>query len=114
MRLLRKLLAALVFVGLLVVGWRLAHDNAQTVQVRYVVGSSPELALWKALLAASGVGALLCAGPLGFAWARARLEPRRYRKLLRRRDRGLQDLRGNDAEPAESGPEGVGQGVNRA
>jgi len=71
-----------VFVAALIGGWRFAHGNGQAVRIDYVVGTSADVALWKALLVATGAGLAAAAIVLGWALLRARLESRRYRKAL--------------------------------
>jgi len=82
MRLARRLLALVVFVGLLFVGWRFAGSNAQLVPVHYPGGQFAERALWAILLVAFGSGVVLATLVAVVRGARIRLVSRRYRKLV--------------------------------
>jgi uncharacterized integral membrane protein len=81
MRLARRLLAVVVFVGLLVAGWQFADSNAQLVPVHYPGGAFEERALWVVLLVAFGCGVSLAALIAVVRGAQLRLISRRYRKL---------------------------------
>ncbi len=82
MRLARRLLAIVVFVGLLFGGWQFAGSNAQLVPVRYPGGQFAERALWAILLVAFGSGVVLATLVAVVRGARIRLVSRRYRKLV--------------------------------
>ncbi len=82
MRLARRLLAVVVFLGLLVAGWQFADSNAQPVPVHYPGGVFEERALWVVLLVAFGSGVVLTASVAAVRGARVRLVSRRYRKLI--------------------------------
>ncbi len=82
MRLTRRLLAIVVFAGLLVAGWQFAASNAQPVPVHYPGGEFAGRALWVVLLVAFGSGAVLAALVAVVRGARIRLVSRRYRKLV--------------------------------
>ena len=82
MTLARRLITVVVFVGLLVVGWKFAGSNAlPLVAVHYPGGKFSERALWVVLLVAFGSGVVLAAGIAAVRGARIRLVSRRYRKL---------------------------------
>ncbi len=81
MRLTRRLLAIVVFVGLLIAGWQFANSNAQLVPVHYPGGEFEERALWVVLLVAFGSGVALAALVAVVRGAQLRLVSRRYRKL---------------------------------
>ena len=82
MRLARRLFAFIVFVGLLVGGWRFAADNSELVTVYHPGGVLGEVTLWKALSIAFFLGAAI-ATMLGLVReARIRLVSRRYRKAV--------------------------------
>ena len=82
MTLARRLITIVVFVGLLVVGWKFASSNAlPLVAVHYPGGKFPECALWVVLLVAFGSGVVLTASVAAVRGARIRLVSRRYRKL---------------------------------
>jgi uncharacterized integral membrane protein len=77
------LITVVVFVGLLVVGWKFASSNAlPLVAVHYPGGKFPERALWVVLLAAFGSGVILTSLVAVARGARLRLVSRRYRKLV--------------------------------
>lgn len=82
-----------LFFGLLVWGWNFAGSNGQTVGIDYFFGSSSELPLWKALIAAAALGAAAILLPGSLSMATAKLEARRYRKEMARLESELQQLR---------------------
>ena len=82
MVLLRRALLALVFVAVLIGGWRFAVQNSAQVTVSYLAGETPSVALWLALLAAFALGAGIAALFSGFSLARAGLLARHYRKTV--------------------------------
>ena len=82
MRIVRRLITAVVFVALLVVGWKFAASNAQPVVVHHPAGEFTARALWVVLLAAFGSGVVLAAAIAAVRGARIRLVSRRYRKLV--------------------------------
>ena len=81
MRLTRRLLAVVVFVGLLIGGWQFAASNSQPVVVRHPAGEFAECSLWVVLLVAFGSGVVLAALVAVVRGAQIRLVSRRYRKL---------------------------------
>jgi uncharacterized integral membrane protein len=93
MRTVRRLLLVVVFVALLVTGWRLAGDNAQEVTVHYVFGQIEAVPIWLVVLAAFLAGAAVVAllGMVGAA--KLRLEARRYRKAVRSLEAEVHQLR---------------------
>lgn len=78
----RKGLWVLVFVALLVVGWRFAHQNESAVSVHYLFGQTSEMALWKIIGLATSAGAVCVGVVMGWALLRARFEARGYRKKM--------------------------------
>ncbi|HEX9813684.1 MAG TPA: LapA family protein [Myxococcota bacterium] len=82
MRLVRRLLTIVVFVGLLVAGWMFAASNEQPVVVHHPAGEFTARALWMVLLIAFGSGAVLSGLIATVRGARIRLVSRRYRKLV--------------------------------
>ncbi len=82
MKLARRLLTIVVFVGLLVAGWKFADSNDKAVPVYYPGGEFGEHALWVVLLVAFGSGVVLTALVAVVRGARLRLVSRRYRKLV--------------------------------
>jgi uncharacterized integral membrane protein len=81
MRLARRLLAIVVFVGLLAAGWMFAAGNAEPVSVYYPGGEFTARARWVVLLVAFGSGVVLTSLVATVRGARLRLIARRYRKL---------------------------------
>ena len=81
MRHMRRLLAIVVFVGLLIAGWQFADSNATPVPVYYPGGEFAARALWVVLLAAFGSGVVLATLVAVVRGAQMRLVSRRYRKL---------------------------------
>jgi uncharacterized membrane protein YciS (DUF1049 family) len=82
MRLARRLITVVVFVALLVAGWKFANSNGQLVPVHYPGGKFEDRALWMVLLVAFGSGVVLTAIIAAVRGARIRLVSRRYRKLV--------------------------------
>ena len=116
MRLARRLFAALVFVGLLVGGWRFAADNSGLVTVYHPGGELGEVTLWKALLIAFGSGAGLATMLALVREARIRLVSRRYRKVIVGLEAEVHQLRSLPlSEPKASGDSdlGIGDGLER-
>ena len=93
MRLARRLLAIVVFVGLLIAGWQFAASNADPVPVHYPGGVFTARALWVVLLVAFGSGVVLTAIVASVRGARIRLVSRRYRKLNDRLQAEVHQLR---------------------
>ncbi len=117
MRLARRLLAIVVFVGLLFGGWQFAANNAQPVPVHYPGGEFAGRALWVVLLVAFGSGVVLTSLVAVARGARIRLVSRRYRKLVDSLQAEVHQLRslplseqprtlGSDTVP----PAGLGRG----
>lgn len=90
---LRRLLLAVLFVALLVGGWRFADHNAATVTVGYVVGEFEEVSLWLALLAAFAAGFALAALYWSFQLTRANMVTRRYRRAVAGLEAEVHELR---------------------
>jgi uncharacterized membrane protein YciS (DUF1049 family) len=82
MRLARRLITVVVFVALLVVGWKFAASNGQPVVVHHPAGEFTARALWVVLLVAFASGVVLAAIIAAVRGARIRLVSRRYRKLV--------------------------------
>jgi uncharacterized integral membrane protein len=103
MRLMRRGLAIVVFVGLLVGGWRFAHENSQTLTIHYLIGETGEVTVWAVLLVTFLAGAALT-GVLGLLQsARLRLETRRYRKAARDLESEVHQLRNLPLSTEEPG-----------
>ncbi len=93
MTIMRRLLAVLLFVALLVAGWRFAHGNPQTVPVHYLFGETEPLAVWKVVLGSWLLGMAISALYLGLAMLKNRVEIRRLQRVLRRLEAELSDFR---------------------
>jgi uncharacterized integral membrane protein len=92
MRTVRRLLALVVFVAALVLGWRFADANLAPVEVSYFFGSF-ELPLWAALASATGLGAVLVGVLALYQMARLSLTARRWRKAAQGLEKELHQLR---------------------
>ena len=82
MKLARRLITIVVFVGLLVAGWKFADSNGQLTPVHYPGGKLEDRALWMVLLVAFGSGVVLTTIIAAVRGARIRLVSRRYRRLV--------------------------------
>ncbi len=102
MRLLGRVLWALLFVGLLVFGWQFAHGNADPVRVHLPMVQLPPIALWQILLFTFLLGGSVVSMVLGVGLLRARLEGRRYRKAIRALESEVHQLRHLPASPGGS------------
>jgi uncharacterized integral membrane protein len=102
MRSLRRALAVVAFVGLLVAGWRFAALHPQPVRVHYLVGET-EHSLWVALLGAFVAGAGLVAGLAALQLARLSMLARRYRKAAVRLEAEVHELRNLPLAPEAPG-----------
>jgi len=113
MRILRRLLLLAVFVAVLVLGWRFASLNDETVTVHYLLGEWPAAPVWALILAAFGAGALV-AGVLSlFEVARKGLVARRYRKTAEDLESEIHQMRNLPlAGPAGGEEEGAPAGTS--
>jgi hypothetical protein len=94
MRTLRRVLVLALVIAVAVLFYLFATANGERVRVAIPLRAEPlEVALWLALLAASGVGALLAALVLLFELARAGLTARQYRRLVARLESEIHQLR---------------------
>jgi len=82
-----------LFVAALWIGWSFRAGNASSVDLDLIWLRLEGVALWWVILMAGGAGALLAGGGVGFAWLRARLLNRRYRKRIRQLESELHQLR---------------------
>jgi uncharacterized membrane protein YciS (DUF1049 family) len=86
-------LGLLLFVGTLWMGWSFRAGNATAVELDLIWIRLPSVELWRLFLVAIGLGSLLSAVIIGFAWMRSRLLNRRYRRVIRRLESELHELR---------------------
>ena len=93
MRLLLRLLWMALFVGVLVLGWRFAGANGETVRITLPIGELAPVPLWQALLAAFGAGAGAATLVGLYQVAKLRLVSRRYRKTVRGLEAEVHQLR---------------------
>lgn len=107
----RRILLIGVLTGLLVGGWVFAAGNDDVVRVNYIFGQTAELALWKVLLAAFGLGAALVGAFALFAGLRHGLVLRRYRKLLGGLESEIHQLRNLPLAPDPESPGGTRAGL---
>jgi hypothetical protein len=90
----RRLLLLALLVGLLWIGWKFSSLNAQPpVRVDFLFGATPEISLWKALVGAFAVGAVLATALWLFEVLRYALVARRYRKTVARLESEIHELR---------------------
>jgi len=107
MHIVRRLLGLALLAGVLVAGWQFASRNEEPrVQVDFWAGSTPEVSLWLALVAAFGAGAVLAAAVGLFEVARYSLVARRYRKTVGRLEAEIHQLR--NLPLADEEPRGAG------
>lgn len=89
----RRILTLAVFVGLLVLGWRLAGSNGAPVTVNYLAGEFTDVALWMVLLASFVAGALAVGVWALLSRMRQALVARRYRKTVASLEAEVHQLR---------------------
>lgn len=83
----------MLFVLLLVGGWRFAALNGSLVSVHYLVGEVRDVPLWLALLCACALGAGLVAAIAIYELARLGLVARRFRKAVHGLEAEIHELR---------------------
>jgi uncharacterized integral membrane protein len=93
MQWLLRLLWMSLFVGVLVIGWRFAGANGETVRIALPIGEFAPAPLWQALLAAFAAGAGAAALIGLYQVAKLRLVGRRYRKAVRGLEAEVHQLR---------------------
>src|SRR5215471_10095997 len=103
----RRILVIGALTALLVGGWVFAAGNGEPVFVYYVFGRTAEkVALWKALLAAFGLGAAAIGALALFFGLRHGLVVRRYRRLLGGLESEIHQLRNLPLAPDPESPGG--------
>lgn len=90
---LRRLFAIAIFLGALVLGWRFAAANAESVAVDYLLGETPAVRMWVALLAAFALGAAASGAFLLYKMAKLGLVNRRQRRIVMRLEAEIHELR---------------------
>jgi len=93
MRLLLRLLWMALFVGVLVLGWRFAGANGETVRIALPIGEIAPVPLWQALLVAFAAGAAAAALIGLYQVTKLHLVSRRYRKTVRGLEAEVHQLR---------------------
>jgi uncharacterized integral membrane protein len=89
---LRRLVGIAFFVAVLVFGWSFAKNNAELVNLDYLIGTLQQPG-WVIVLISVAAGAFLSAIVLGFHSARLALTARRNRKLASRLEEEVHQLR---------------------
>lgn len=116
MRTLRRVLVLVLVVAVAVLFYLFAAENGESVAVAIPLRAERlNVALWLALLAASGVGALAMALVLLFELARMGLTARQYRRAVSSLESEIHQLRnlplvGGGVAEAGSGASGPGGG----
>lgn len=112
MRLARRLLVVAVFGALFFLAWRFAADNSGVVTIKTPVWEGGEVSLWIGLLAAFALGAIVTGLVAAYQVARLGLLGRQYRKIIRRLESEVHQLRNlplteddSASEDSVSGPE---------
>ncbi|MAI27701.1 MAG: hypothetical protein CMN75_16880 [Spirochaeta sp.] len=100
MKWLKRGVVFLVLLAVWFIGWHFVDAHALPVRLDFGSGRFIEIPLWKALLAAAGLGGVTLGLPLWFGLIRARLEGRHYRKQVRRLEEELHGLRNLPLEQA--------------
>ncbi len=107
MRWVRRSILLAAFVGVLVLGWRFASENAALTTVHLVVSEFADVPVWRVVLAAFGAGAAL-AGLVGaYQVAKLKLVMRRYRRTAHELEAEVHQLRnlplagGGEATPGD-------------
>jgi uncharacterized membrane protein YciS (DUF1049 family) len=92
-RLLLLVSAIGLFVAMLSLGWSFRSGNASVIELDLIWVRLPNVELWWVILVAIGIGAAGSTLIMGFAWMRARLLNRRYRRAIQRLEAELHELR---------------------
>lgn len=107
MRILRRVLLLLLFVGLFLATWQFTHRNNQGVTVNFVFWQIQDAPLWAALLLAFCGGILVAVLLLLLPMARTGLLARRYRREVRDLESEIHQLRNLPL----AGSDGPGKGA---
>jgi len=98
MTVIRRLLAAGLFVALLASGWSFAAGNTDVVAIDYLVGQTEPLPLWLVIGGACTLGIALSALYLGLSLLKDRVEIRRLRRAIHGLESELRDFRNKPIE----------------
>jgi uncharacterized integral membrane protein len=93
MRVVRRLLGIVIFVGVLALGWRFAAQNSAEVTVDVLVGRFSGVSLWLTLVVAFAAGGVVVGLAGLYQLARLGLIVRRYRKTVRGLEAEVHQLR---------------------
>lgn len=93
MRFLVLLVGFALFVGALMLGWTFRANNEGTVDLDLVWIQFAQIQLWALLLSAVGLGATLATLVVGFAWLRGKMVVNRYKKMLKKLEKEVHELR---------------------
>lgn len=85
--------SAAFFVAMLWLGWSFRAENATPIDLDLVWVRFSNVELWRMVLVSIGFGVVVSALVVGFAWLRSRLLNRRYRRVIRRLETELHELR---------------------
>ncbi len=87
------ILGLALFIATLWLGWAFRAGNATPIDLDLIWIRYPNVELWRVILVAIGIGAVVSILFVGFAWLRSRLLNRRYRRAIRRLESELHELR---------------------
>lgn len=87
------LLAMGLFVGALTLGWNFRALNEALIDIDLIWIQLVGIELWRVLLAALALGAGLILLPLMLLWLRTKMVSNRYRKLVRKLEKEVHELR---------------------
>ena len=110
------ILGLAAFVGALWLGWAFRAGNSAIIDLDLIWMQVAGVELWRVILVALALGGAIAAVLVGFAWLRARLLNRRYRKTIRRLESELHQLRslplsGSEEVVAETVGAGAAEGA---
>lgn len=107
MRILRRVLLLLLFVGFFLAAWQFTHRNGQGVAIDLTFWQIHEAPLWAALALAFCAGVLVTVALLAVPMARTGLAARHYRRAVRGLESEIHQLRNLPL----AGSEGPGKGT---
>jgi len=82
-----------LFVGTLWIGWTFRASNSALIDLELIWVRVPDVEIWRIILLALLLGAVLSALLFGFAWLRQRLLSGRYRRVIKRLESELHEMR---------------------
>jgi uncharacterized membrane protein YciS (DUF1049 family) len=87
------LLGGALFVGAVFVVSNFGAKNETPIDIDLIWLQIIGVEIWRALVAAAGLGASFVALVLGFAWLRGKMITRRYKKLVKKLEKEVHELR---------------------